>query len=102
MQDKTFYLFRSTDKFIEIYDDFVQYALDDIVMRILKNKVITGTAEYEIWKLQETGVHLNKIKMYIRKHTKLSDKEIENIFKAAPHKGRLTPLQHICRQILRR
>ncbi len=79
--DKTNYLYGATDKLIRMYDDLTQYALDDIVMRILKNEVITATAEYQMWKLQELGYHLDKIKLYIKKMTKYSDKEIERIFK---------------------
>lgn len=83
MTDKTNYLFHSTDRLIELYDDLVQYALDDIVLRLMKNEVLTATAEYEIWKLQQMGYHLNKVMAYIKKMTKYSDKEIENIFKTA-------------------
>lgn len=83
MIDKTNYLFHATSRLVEIYDDLVQYALDDIVARILKNKVITGTAEYEIWKLQQMGLNLDKIIEYIKKTTKYSDSEIEHIFKTA-------------------
>lgn len=83
MTDKTNYLFYATNRLIELYDDLVQYALDDIVARILKNKVITATAEYEIWKLQQMGLHLDKIIKYIKKTTKYSDQEIEHIFKTA-------------------
>jgi len=66
-----------------MYDDLTQYALDGIVERIVQNEVITGTAEYRIWKLQQIGIHLEKIKAYIKQMTKYSDEEIENIFKNA-------------------
>lgn len=75
--------YESTDKLIKMYDDLTQYALDDIVERIVQNEVITGTAEYRIWKLQQIGIHLEKIKAYIKRMTKYSDEEIENIFKNA-------------------
>ena len=50
-----------------MYDDLTQYALDDIVERIVQNEVVTGTAEYRIWKLQQIGIHLEKIKAYIKR-----------------------------------
>lgn len=83
LMDKTNYLFRAADKLIELYDGLTQYALDDIVERILENRVITGTAKYRIWKLQQAGYHLDKIRSYIKKITKYSDKEIDRIFKTA-------------------
>ena len=73
----------NTDKLIKLYDDLVQFALDDIVARIVQNEAITGAAEFRIWKLQQLGIHLEKIKDYIKKMTKFSDEEIENIFKTA-------------------
>lgn len=79
--DKTNYLYHASDRLIELYDDLTQYALDDIVERILKNEVITGTAEYRIWRLQQLGLHLDKIKSYIAKITGKSDKEIDQIFR---------------------
>lgn len=83
MTEKSDFFYHATDKLIELYDDLTQYILDDIVERITKNGVITGTAEYRIWKLQQLGLHLDKIKEYIKKTAKLSDEEINNIFEEA-------------------
>ena len=73
----------NTDKLIKLYDDLVQFALDDIVARIVQNEAITGAAEFRIWKLQQLGIHLEKIKDYIKKMTKFSDEEIEKIFETS-------------------
>lgn len=81
--DKSNFFYHATDKLIKLYDDLTQYVLDDIVARINENGVITGTAEYRIWKLQQLGLHLDKIKAYIKKMTKYSDEEINNIFEQA-------------------
>lgn len=81
--DRTEYFYKATDKLIKIYDELIQYVLDDIVERVIKNGVITGTAEYRIWRLQELGLHLEKIREYIKKTTKFSDEEINKIFKEA-------------------
>ena len=64
----------NTDKLIKLYDDLVQFALDDIVARIVQNEIITGAAEFKIWKLQQLGIHLEKIKDYIKKMTKIKIK----------------------------
>lgn len=83
MQNRVEYFYRATDRLIEMYDDFVQYALDDIVDRIMKTGVISSTSEYRIFKLQELGYHLEKIQAYIKKMTKYSDEEINSIFQNA-------------------
>lgn len=83
MQNRIEYFYRATDRLIEMYDDFVQYALDDIVDRIMKTGVISSTTEYRIFKLQELGYHLEKIQSYIKKMTKYSDEEINRIFENA-------------------
>ncbi len=79
--DKTNYLFDATGNLTRLYEDLTQFALDDIVDRILENKVITPTAEYRIWRLQQLGLHLDEIKRYISKMTGKSNKEIDKIFK---------------------
>lgn len=83
MQNRIEYFYRAADRLIEMYDDFVQYALDDIVDRIMKTGVISSTSEYRIFKLQELGYHLEKIQAYIKKMTKYSDEEINRIFENA-------------------
>ena len=83
MQNRVEYFYRATDRLIEMYDDFVQYALDDIVDRIMKTGVISNTAQYRIFKLQELGYHLEKIQKYIKRMTKYTDEEINQIFENA-------------------
>ena len=83
MQNRVEYFYRATDRLIEMYDYLVQYALDDIVDRIMKTGVISSTSEYRIFKLQELGYHLEKIQAYIKKMTKYSDEEINRIFENA-------------------
>ena len=83
MQNRVEYFYRAPDRLIEMYDDLVQYALDDIVDRIMKTGVISSTSEYRIFKLQELGYHLEKIQAYIKKMTKYSDEEINRIFENA-------------------
>jgi hypothetical protein len=79
--DKTNYLYNASDRLIRLYDDLTQYALDDIVKRLLEHGVITGTSEYRIWKLQQMGLHLDKIRLYIAGMTGKSNKEVDRIFK---------------------
>nr|DAH45683.1 MAG TPA: minor capsid protein [Caudoviricetes sp.] len=59
------------------------WAINDIVKRIIKNDVITETAKYRIYRMQEAGIHLIEIKKKIKSITKKSNNEIDRIFKEA-------------------
>ena len=72
IKHKNQFVNRKTIFFLKNYQ-LVHFALDDIVARIVQNEVITGAAEFRIWKLQQLGIHPEKIKDYIKKMTKFSD-----------------------------
>nr|DAI79250.1 MAG TPA: minor capsid protein [Caudoviricetes sp.] len=71
------------DRLIDIYEDINTWAINDIVKRIIKNDVITKTAKYRIYRMQEAGIHLIEIKKKIKSITKKSNNEIDRIFKEA-------------------
>lgn len=71
------------DRLIDIYEDINTWAINDIVKRIIKNNVITETAKYRIYRMQEAGIHLIEIKKKIKSITKKSNNEIDRIFKEA-------------------
>lgn len=71
------------DRLIDIYEDINTWAINDIVKRIVKNDVITETAKYRIYRMQEAGIHLIEIKKKIKSITKKSNNEIDRIFKEA-------------------
>ena len=71
------------DRLIDIYEDINTWAINDIVERIIKNDVITETAKYRIYRMQEAGIHLIEIKKKIKSITKKSNNEIDRIFKEA-------------------
>lgn len=71
------------DRLIDIYEDINTWAINDIVKRIIKNDVITETAKYRIYRMQEAGIHLIEIKKKIKSITKKSNNEIDRIFKEA-------------------
>ena len=64
------------DRLIDIYEDINTWAINDIVKRIIKNDVITETAKYRIYRMQEAGIHLIEIKKKIKSITKKSNNEI--------------------------
>lgn len=71
------------DRLIDIYEHINTWAINDIVKRIIKNDVITETAKYRIYRMQEAGIHLIEIKKKIKSITKKSNNEIDRIFKEA-------------------
>lgn len=71
------------DRLIDIYEYINTWAINDIVKRIIKNDVITETAKYRIYRMQEAGIHLIEIKKKIKSITKKSNNEIDRIFKEA-------------------
>lgn len=71
------------DRLIDIYEALNTWAINDIVKRIIKNDVITETAKYMIYRMQEAGIHLIEIKKKINSITKKSNNEIDRIFKEA-------------------
>lgn len=71
------------DRLIEMYEQLNIWAINDIVERIMKNEVLTETAKYRIYRLQSLGVHLTDLKKIIKKLSRKSEKEVEDIFKRA-------------------
>ncbi len=53
---------------------------EDLIGRIKENNEITGTAEYDIFKLIQLGESEKVIKNYVRKALKITYSEIEEIF----------------------
>lgn len=70
-----------SDDLVEMYEQLNMWAINDIVDRVMKNDVITETAKYRIYRLQEAGIHLKKIKKIIKKLSRKSNAEINRIFK---------------------
>lgn len=73
----------SEDRLTALYEELNLWAINDIVDRIMKNEVITETAKYRIYRLQEAGIHLKELKKIIKKLSGKSKREINLIFKKA-------------------
>jgi hypothetical protein len=81
MADLTNYFLYASDRLVDLYENFNDFMLEDILRRIVENEKITSTAEYRIWRLQQAGVHMKKIMKYIAKMTGKSEKEVKRIFR---------------------
>ena len=65
---------------IKKYRKLEDYILEDISRRIAKAGTITDTAEWQIIRLKELGEANDAIKLKIAEITKLSEKEVNQLF----------------------
>ena len=55
------YLDKNADVLLDYYRDLENYIIHDIAMRLLKAGEMSGTADYELWKLEQMGMHRAEI-----------------------------------------
>ena len=63
----------------KLLDPITEYLLDDIAKRVAAAGQFTGTASYQVWRLQELGLSQRQIKKEIAKRLKISLKETEKL-----------------------
>lgn len=73
------YFYGKSDKLVELYQELEDWILQDIANRLLKNGEISGTADRELWRLQQLGLQREEIVKQISKLTGKSQKEVRNI-----------------------
>lgn len=70
------YFYGKSDKLIEMYQDLEDWILQDIANRLLKSDDLSGTADRELWKLEQMGLHRQEI---IKRLTQLTGKSRNEI-----------------------
>ena len=63
----------------KLLDPITEYLLDDIAKRVAAAGQFTGTASYQVWRLQELGLSQRQIKKEVAKRLKISLKETEKL-----------------------
>lgn len=63
----------------KLLDPITEYLLDDIAKRVAAAGQFTGTASYQVWRLQELGLSQRQIKKEIAKRLKISLKDTEKL-----------------------
>ena len=63
----------------KLLDPITEYLLDDIAKRVAAAGQFTGTASYQVWRLQELGLSQRQIKKEIAKRLKISLKNTEKL-----------------------
>ncbi len=55
------YFYGKTDRMVEMYQELEDWILQDIANRLIKGGMLFGTADRELWKLQQMGLHEQEI-----------------------------------------
>ena len=63
----------------KLLDPITEYLLDDIAKRVAAAGQFTGTASYQVWRLQELGLSQRQIKKEVAKRLKISLKDTEKL-----------------------
>lgn len=65
----------------EIFKDLERKVLEDILDRLEKIPEIIPSSDYQMWRLYQIGYHKNQIKKFIQQALKLTDAEIDRLYK---------------------
>ena len=75
------YFYGKSDKLIEMYQDLEDWILQDIAMRLVAAGSLSGTADRELWKLQQIGLHRQEIIKRISQLTGKSRNEVRRLLR---------------------
>lgn len=75
------YFYGKSDKLIEIYQSLEDWILQDIAMRLIESESLSGTADRELWKLEQMGLHRQEILKKISVLTGKSRKEVRQLLR---------------------
>lgn len=77
------YLEEKADILLNLYRDLENYIINDIAMRLLKSGEMSGTADYELWKLEQMGMHRAEILKKLSQITGKSTTELRKLLQDA-------------------
>lgn len=77
------YLDKNADVLLDYYRDLENYIIHDIAMRLLKAGEMSGTADYELWKLEQMGMHRAEILKKLSQITGMSTAELRKLLQDA-------------------
>lgn len=71
----------------QLLDPITNFLIEDIAKRIAEAGQLTGTAAYQVWKLQQMGVSQKQLKKEISKRLKVSQQAAEDLLTQAAETG---------------
>ena len=75
------YFYGKSDKLVEMYQELEDWIIKDIAMRLMKSGELSGTADRELWKLQQMGLHNTEIVKRISQMTGKSRDEVRRLLR---------------------
>lgn len=82
------YLFNVADEIVELYEQLNIFGINDICRRLVNAEFqLTGSAEWQYYILQQTGMSREEINKQIAQITKRSEEEIKAIFEEASYRS---------------
>lgn len=75
------YFYGKTDKLVEMYQDLENWIISDIAARLIKSGELSGTADRELWKLQQMGLHNTEIVKRISEMSGKSRNEVRRLLR---------------------
>lgn len=75
------YFYGKTDKLVEMYQELEDWIIKDIAMRLIKSGELSGTADRELWKLQQMGLHNTEIVKRIAEMSGKSRNEVRRLLR---------------------
>ncbi len=75
------YFYGKSDKLVEMYQELEDWIIKDIALRLMKSGELSGTADRELWKLQQMGLHHTEIIKKIAQVTGKSTSEVKRLLR---------------------
>lgn len=75
------YFYGKSDKLIEMYQELEDWIVQDIAMRLIKSGKLSGTADRELWKLEQMGLHHTEIVKRIAQMSGKSRNEVRRLLR---------------------
>ena len=75
------YFYGKTDRMVEMYQELEDWILQDIASRLLKCGDLSATADRELWKLEQMGLHRQEIIKRLSQMTGKSRNEVRRLLR---------------------
>lgn len=71
------------EKSEQLLDPVIEFLIEDIAKRVSEAGQMTGTAAYQVWRVQQLGMSQRQLKKEVAKRLKVSQKDVEKLFSQA-------------------
>lgn len=79
----------------QITDPIIEFLIEDIARRVSEAGQLTGTASYQVWRLQQLGFSQRQLKKELRKRLKVSHRELRKLLTQAAEVGYDFDIRHL-------